>query len=84
MAATPKLDTLPGVGPATAEKLNGAGYDSFVSIAVASPSELSNTADVGDSTAADIIRAAREQADVGGFEIGVESDCGVIGLSRSV
>ncbi len=64
------LETLPGVGPATADKLHDAGYDSFESLAVASPSELSNTADVGESTSADIVRAARDAADVGGFETG--------------
>ncbi|NGM68793.1 DNA repair and recombination protein RadA [Natronolimnobius sp. AArcel1] len=64
------LETLPGVGPATAEKLQEAGFESFQSLAVASPSELSNTADVGESTAADIVRAARDAADVGGFETG--------------
>ncbi|AEH35911.1 DNA repair and recombination protein RadA [Halopiger xanaduensis] len=64
------LETLPGVGPATAEKLQDAGFDSFQSLAVASPSELSNTADVGESTAADIVNAARDAADVGGFETG--------------
>jgi DNA repair protein RadA len=37
---------------------------------VASPAELSNTADIGNSTAADIINAAREAADIGGFESG--------------
>jgi DNA repair protein RadA len=72
MAASEKLDTLPGVGPATAEKLSDAGYDTFAAIAVASPGELSNTADVGESNAADIIRAARDTADVGGFETGTE------------
>ncbi|MFC4540958.1 DNA repair and recombination protein RadA [Halosolutus amylolyticus] len=64
------LETLPGVGPATADKLHDAGFDSFQSLAVASPSELSNTADVGESTAADIVNAARDAADVGGFETG--------------
>lgn len=64
------LENLPGVGPATAEKLQENGYDSFQGIAVASPAELSNTADVGESTANDIIQAARESADIGGFETG--------------
>ncbi|WP_290816527.1 DNA repair and recombination protein RadA [Halovivax sp.] len=64
------LETLPGVGPATADKLKDAGFDSYQSLAVASPSELSNTADVGESTAADIVSAARDAADVGGFETG--------------
>ncbi|WP_049929121.1 DNA repair and recombination protein RadA [Halopiger goleimassiliensis] len=64
------LEELPGVGPATADKLKDAGFDSFQSLAVASPSELSNTADVGESTAADIVNAARDAADVGGFETG--------------
>ncbi|RQG93202.1 DNA repair and recombination protein RadA [Natrarchaeobius halalkaliphilus] len=64
------LEELPGVGPATADKLQEAGFDSFQSLAVASPSELSNTADVGESTSADIVRAARDAADIGGFETG--------------
>ncbi len=64
------LEDLPGVGPATADKLVDAGFDSYQGIAVASPAELSNTADIGESTAGDIINAAREAADVGGFESG--------------
>ncbi|MGM0605197.1 MAG: DNA repair and recombination protein RadA [Halobacteriota archaeon] len=64
------LESLPGVGPATADKLVENGYDSYQSIAVASPGELSNKADIGDSTASDIINAARDTADVGGFETG--------------
>ncbi len=64
------LENLPGVGPATADKLIDAGYDSYQSIAVASPGELSNTADIGSSTATDIISAARDAADIGGFETG--------------
>ncbi|MDF9747676.1 DNA repair and recombination protein RadA [Natrinema salsiterrestre] len=64
------LEELPGVGPATADKLHEAGFDSYQSLAVAAPAELSNTADVGESTAADIVRAARGAADIGGFETG--------------
>jgi DNA repair protein RadA len=70
MATDADLEELPGVGPATAEKLHDAGFDSFQGLAVASPGELSNTADVGEGTAADIVQAAREEADVGGFETG--------------
>ena len=70
MSATQDLEDLPGVGPATADKLQDNGYDSYQSIAVASPSELSNKADVGESSASDIINAAREAADIGGFETG--------------
>ncbi|WP_336362328.1 DNA repair and recombination protein RadA [Halalkalicoccus salilacus] len=70
MAAKPDLEDLPGVGPATAEKLRDNGYDSYQGLAVASPGELSNTADVGESSAADIIKAARQAADIGGFETG--------------
>ncbi|WP_436925791.1 DNA repair and recombination protein RadA [Halosimplex amylolyticum] len=68
--ATDDLEDLSGVGPATAEKLKDNGFDSYQGIAVASPGELSNSADVGESSAADIINAAREAADIGGFESG--------------
>lgn len=64
------LQDLPGVGPATAEKLQDAGFDDLLSIAVASPSVLSETAEVGEAASIRIIQAARDQADVGGFEPG--------------
>ena len=69
-ASAADLEELPGVGPATADKLRENGYDSYQSIAVASPGELSNTADIGESNANDIIQAARNAADIGGFETG--------------
>ncbi|GAA0664324.1 DNA repair and recombination protein RadA [Natronoarchaeum mannanilyticum] len=72
MAAEADLEDLPGVGPATAEKLRDNGFDDYQGLAVASPGELSNTADVGESTASDIIQAAREAADIGGFESGAQ------------
>lgn len=64
------LENLPGVGPATADKLLDAGYDSYETLAVSSPGNISEEADVGESTAADIVSAARDQADVGNFESG--------------
>ena len=64
------IEELPGVGPATAEKLKDAGFNSIEAIAVASPAELAATAEIGESTAVKIIAAARTSADVGGFETG--------------
>jgi len=72
MSTGEDLQDLPGVGPATSEKLKDNGFDSFQGIAVASPGELSNTADIGESSAADIINAARDAADIGGFESGAQ------------
>jgi len=66
------LEDLPGVGPATAEKLREAGFNSIEAVAVASPGELVSAAEVGESTAAKIIAGAREAADIGGFETGDE------------
>ncbi|QLH74506.1 MAG: DNA repair and recombination protein RadA [Methanomassiliicoccales archaeon] len=65
-----KLEELPGVGPATAEKLRDAGYNDLMSIAVESPKTLAEVAEIGESTAAKIIAAAKQAADVGGFESG--------------
>ncbi len=64
------LEELPGVGPAIAEKLREAGLNSLEAIAVASPAELVATAEIGESTAAKIINAARVAADIGGFVTG--------------
>ncbi len=64
------LEDLPGVGPSTAEKLKDAGFDNLMAIAVASPSQLSESADIGEASAIKIINAARKEADVGAFETG--------------
>lgn len=64
------LEDLPGVGPATAEKLREAGFNSLLAVAVASPAELVVAAEIGEATAAKIINSARDAADIGGFETG--------------
>jgi DNA repair protein RadA len=65
-----EIKNLPGVGPAIAEKLCDSGYTDIMTIAVASPQELAESAEIGESTAAKIIQAARKSADVGNFETG--------------
>jgi DNA repair protein RadA len=64
------IEELPGVGPATAEKLRDAGYVDLMAIAVESPKVLAEVAEIGESTAVKIINAAKQAADVGGFETG--------------
>jgi DNA repair protein RadA len=64
------INKLSGVGPATAEKLREAGYLDVMSIAVSSPSELAEAAEIGEAVASKIIIDARKQADIGGFETG--------------
>nr|NIS14388.1 DNA repair and recombination protein RadA [Thermoplasmata archaeon]NIS22232.1 DNA repair and recombination protein RadA [Thermoplasmata archaeon]NIT80113.1 DNA repair and recombination protein RadA [Thermoplasmata archaeon]NIW91091.1 DNA repair and recombination protein RadA [Thermoplasmata archaeon]NIY06481.1 DNA repair and recombination protein RadA [Thermoplasmata archaeon] len=66
------IENLPGVGPATAEKLIEAGFTDLMSIAVSSPQSLAEMADIGVNTAVKIIAAARKQADIGNFETGTE------------
>jgi len=66
-----KLVDLPGVGAATAERLDGAGYSDLVSIAVASPSELVEVAGMTEATARKIIKAARDSLNMG-FQTGEE------------
>ncbi|MFW3145888.1 MAG: DNA repair and recombination protein RadA [Thermoplasmatota archaeon] len=64
------VEDLPGVGPATAEKLKEAGFEDLMSIAVSSPATLVEAADIGEATAMKIIAAAKKLADVGGFLTG--------------
>lgn len=60
-----EIEDLQGVGPATAEKLDNAGFDSIESIGTATALELSSAADLGEKGATGIIRSAREAADMG-------------------
>ena len=66
----PTVDDLPGVGPATAEKLRDAGYDDLLAIAVMSPSALADSAELGEAVAAKIINGAKKMANIGGFVSG--------------
>jgi len=59
------ITDLPGVGAATAEKLASVGYDTMMSIAVASPGEIVDASGVSESVARKIIQAARESLDMG-------------------
>ncbi len=60
-----RIEDLPGVGPATAEKLYAAGYSTLEAIAVASPAELMEVAGLGEGTAIKIINAARDALEMG-------------------
>jgi len=63
------LTNLPGVGAATVEKLEQAGYTDFLSIAVASPAGLAEKIGMTASAARKVIQAARSSLDMG-FETG--------------
>lgn len=56
---------LPGVGPATLDKLEAANYTTLESIAVASPAELVEVAGLGEGMAARAINAARQTLEMG-------------------
>jgi len=61
------VESLPGVGEATAEKLREAGYTTVESLAVATVSELREAAEIGESQAKKIIAAARKTSEIGAF-----------------
>ena len=65
-----KIDDLPGVGPATAEKLREAGFDDLLALAVMSPGDLADQAELGEAVATKIIAAAKKMANIGGFVSG--------------
>ena len=53
------LSDLPGVGPATIEKLETVGYNDLMSVAVATPGELIEVTGMNQSAAKKVIAAAR-------------------------
>jgi len=61
------VESLPGVGEATAEKLREAGYTTVESLAVATVAELREAAEIGEAQAKKIIAAARKAAEIGAF-----------------
>ncbi len=62
---------LPGVGAATAEKLESAGFRDMMSVAVATIGDLAETAGVSEAVARKMINAARDSMKMG-FESGVD------------
>ena len=70
-----KVEDLPGVGAATAEKLREklklSGFDSLMAIAVATPGELIDASGVTESVARKIINVSRDALEMG-FESGEE------------
>lgn len=65
------LNDLPGVGPATIEKLEAVGYTDLMSIAVATPGQIIEATGMGDATAKKLIAIARSSLQMG-FESGAE------------
>ena len=55
-----KVEDLPGIGPASAEKLASAGLDTMLSIAVSSPSQIADASGLTEAKARTIIQAARQ------------------------
>ncbi len=64
------LEDLEGVGQTTADKLREAGFTDLMELAVASPGDVAEAAEIGTAIAQKIIGEARRRADVGGFESG--------------
>jgi len=56
---------IPGVGAATADKLNDAGYNDLMSIAVASPAQLLEAAGITESASRKMINFCRNTMDMG-------------------
>jgi len=60
-----ELEDLEGVGPAIAEKLRAAGYDSIESLAVSTTGDLMDAAEIGMRVAIRVINSARDASKMG-------------------
>jgi len=69
MKKVKSIEDLPGIGPATLEKLANAGFNDLMSIAVATPGEIIGAADVSETTAKKVIAVARANMELN-FESG--------------
>ena len=67
----PELTDLPGIGPAVATKLEGAGITDLMSLAVSSPAVISDAAGISPVIARKAIQAARTMLDLG-FQDGMQ------------
>lgn len=59
------LEDMPGVGPATIEKLQAVGFHDLMSVAVATPGEITDATGIGDAAAKKLIAAARANLKMG-------------------
>ena len=71
MILVSKPSDLPGVGPATVEKLETVGFRDLMSVGVATPGELIEVTGMTQAAAKKIIAAARAALDMG-FESGID------------
>lgn len=58
------IQDLPGVGPATADKLASAGYRDLLSVAVATPGEIVGATEMSETTAKKVIAIARSNLEM--------------------
>ncbi|QQG49235.1 MAG: DNA repair and recombination protein RadA [archaeon] len=56
-----ELDTLPGVGPATKQKLNDAGIETILDLATAGPMDIADAVDIDVSKAVELNNKARKK-----------------------
>ena len=66
------VEDLPGVGPAIAEKLRDAGYDTLEAVGTQAPGTLSDATGIGKDSCAKFVTEARKAANIGSFLTGTE------------